>query len=75
VDSGAASAEHREDLASGRLAKSVHDVAWASFFSKLAHKAENAGRALQAVNPQGTSQTCTCGAAVWKELSCARLVG
>jgi putative transposase len=56
-------------LASGMLAKSVHDVAWASFFSKLAYKAENAGRTLKAVNPHGTSQTCTCGAAVWKELS------
>jgi putative transposase len=56
-------------LASGMLAKSVHDVAWASLFSKLAYKAENAGRTLQAVNPHGTSQTCTCGAAVWKELS------
>jgi putative transposase len=47
-------------LASGRLAKPVHDAAWASFFSKLAYKAENA---------HGTSQTCRCGAAVWKELS------
>jgi len=56
-------------LASGMLAKSVHNVAWASFFSKLAYKAENAGRTLKAVNPHGTSQTCTCGAAVWKELS------
>jgi len=60
---------HVKGLASGMLAKSVHDVAWASFFSKLAYKAENAGRTLQAVNPQGTSQTCTCGAAVGKELS------
>jgi putative transposase len=56
-------------LAGGMLAKSVHDVAWASFFSKLAYKAESAGRTLKAVNPRGTSQTCTCGAAVWKELS------
>jgi putative transposase len=56
-------------LAGGMIAKSVHDVAWASFFSKLAYKAENAGRTLKAINPRGTSQTCTCGAAVWKELS------
>jgi putative transposase len=56
-------------LAGGMLAKSVHDVAWASFFSKLAYKAASAGRRLKAVNPRGTSQTCTCGAAVWKELS------
>jgi putative transposase len=56
-------------LAGGMLAKSVHDVSWAAFFSKLTYKAENAGRALKAVNPRGTSQTCMCGAKVWKELS------
>ena len=56
-------------LAAGMLAKSVHDVAWAAFFSKLAYKAENAGRRLTAVNPSGTSQTCLCGAKVWKTLS------
>jgi len=56
-------------LAGGRFAKSVHDVAWAAFFSKLAYKAENAGRVLKRVNPRGTSQTCTCGAKVRKELS------
>jgi putative transposase len=56
-------------LAGGMLAKSVHDVSWASFFSKLAYKAESAGRTLRAVNPRGTSQTCTCGTKVWKELS------
>jgi putative transposase len=56
-------------LAGGMLAKSVHDVSWAAFFSKLTYKAENAGRALKAVNPRGTSQTCICGAKVWKELS------
>ena len=60
---------HGKGLASGMLAKSVHDVAWAAFFSKLAYKAENAGRRLIAVNPRGTSQTCLCGARVWKELS------
>ena len=58
-----------QGLAGGMLAKSVHDVAWAAFFSKLAYKAENAGRRLLAVNPRGTSQTCTCGAKVSKELS------
>jgi putative transposase len=57
-----------QGLAGGRLAKSVHDVGWAAFFSKLAYKAENAGRTLKAVNPRGTSQTCTCGARVSKEL-------
>ena len=56
-------------LAGGLLAKSVHDVSWAAFFSKLAYQAENAGRTWKAVDPRGTSQTCTCGAAVCKELS------
>ena len=58
-----------KSLADGMLAKSVHDVSWAAFFSKLTYKAENAGRVWKAVNPRGTSQTCTCGAKVWKELS------
>jgi putative transposase len=56
-------------LAGGMLGKSVHDVSWASFFSKLAYKAESAGRTLKSVDPRGTSQTCTCGAKVRKELS------
>lgn len=56
-------------LTGGMLAKSVHDVSWAAFFSKLAYKAENAGRTLKAVDPRGTSQTCTCGSKVRKELS------
>jgi len=60
---------HVKGLASGMLAKSVHDVAWAAFFSKLVYKAENAGRRLIAVNPRGTSQTCLCGRRVWKEPS------
>lgn len=58
-----------QGLAGGMLAKSVHDAAWSAFFSKLAYKAESAGRTLRAVNPRGTSQICTCGAKVWKELS------
>jgi putative transposase len=58
-----------QGLAGGMLAKSVHDVAWAAFFSKLAYKAENAGRTLKPVNPRGTSQTCLCGAKVGKKLS------
>jgi putative transposase len=58
-----------QGLAAGMLAKSVHDVSWAAFFSKLAYQAESAGRVLKTVNPCGTSQTCTCGAKVGKELS------
>jgi putative transposase len=56
-------------LAGGMLSKAVYDVGWASFFSKIAYKAESAGRILIKVNPAGTSQTCLCGAAVRKLLS------
>jgi putative transposase len=55
-------------LAGGMLSKSVQDVGWASFFSKIAYKAESAGRNLIKVNPAGTSQTCLCGAEVRKLL-------
>ena len=56
-------------LSKGFLAKSVNDVGWGSFFSKLSYKAENAGRKLIKVDPSGTSQTCLCGAKVSKTLS------
>lgn len=56
-------------LASGMLAKSVHDAGWARFISMLVYKAENAGRQLIHVNPRKTSQTCVCGASVPKRLS------
>jgi len=56
-------------LSSGMLAKSVHDVGWASFFNKIAYKAESAGRHLIKLRPSGTSQTCLCGATVRKLLS------
>ena len=56
-------------LAGGMLAKSVNDAGWGGFLSMLAYKAENAGRKLFAVDPRGTSQTCTCGAKAPKRLS------
>ncbi|MFN3430605.1 MAG: RNA-guided endonuclease InsQ/TnpB family protein [Candidatus Sericytochromatia bacterium] len=57
-------------LASGMLAKSVHDAGWSGFFQKLAYKAESAGRLLIAVDPCGTSQRCSeCRSEVRKELS------
>ncbi len=57
-------------LASGMLAKSVNDVSWGIFFNMLAYKAENAGRTLIKVNPNGTSQRCNkCGTVVKKDLS------
>jgi putative transposase len=56
-------------LASGMLAKSVHDAGWSSFIAMLSYKAESAGRVLVKVDPRGTSQTCICGARVVKTLS------
>lgn len=56
-------------LASGMLAKSVNSASWGSFFDKLKYKAENAGREIIEVNPNGTSQTCLCGETVSKTLA------
>ncbi len=56
-------------LARTRLAKSIHDAGWASFIAMLTYKAADAGRTLVKVNPNGTSQTCICGASVPKKLS------
>lgn len=56
-------------MSKGILAKQIHDAAWSSFFQKLKYKAENAGRELKEVNPNGTSQTCICGETVKKNLS------
>ena len=56
-------------LSKGILAKQVNDVAWSSFFNKLEYKAECAGKQVIRVNPNGTSQTCTCGERVKKKLS------
>jgi putative transposase len=58
-----------KDMAGGLLAKSVHDASWAALVSKIAYKAENAGRTLIKVDPRGTSQTCVCGATAPKALS------
>lgn len=56
-------------LARSRLSKSVNDAGWANFLFMLAYKAESAGRVFVKVDPQGTSQTCLCGAAVPKTLA------
>lgn len=56
-------------LASGMLAKSVHDAGWGQFISILTDKAECAGRKLIRVNPSGTTQICSsCGEHVPKSL-------
>lgn len=53
-----------------RLAKSIHDAGWGQFISILSNKAENAGLMVIAVNPNGTSQSCSnCGHVVKKPLS------
>ena len=56
-------------LSRGLLAKSVHDAGWAAFFSKLAYKAESAGRQFLPVDARGTSQRCPCGEPNSKPLS------
>jgi putative transposase len=56
-------------LAAGMLCKAVHDASWSSFITKIAYKAESAGRKLIQVDPRGTSQRCPCGASVPKKLS------
>jgi putative transposase len=57
-------------LAKSNLAKQINDVAWGGFLSKLAYKAESAGRVFVKVNPRNTSQNCSdCGLKVEKSLS------
>jgi putative transposase len=56
-------------MSKGFLAKQIHDASWASFFHMLTYKAESAGRKLVEVDPRGTSQRCTCGETVKKDLS------
>jgi putative transposase len=55
-------------LVRGRLAKSLTDLGWGSFFMMLSYKAAEAGREIVRVNPMGTSQRCICGTAVPKTL-------
>jgi putative transposase len=49
--------------------KSIMDSSWGSFISKLAYKAEWAGKQLTKVNPKNTSQVCPCGNPVPKSIS------
>jgi len=42
------------------FAISSQDAGWGRFFTKLAYKAEEAGRQLVKVNPKGTSLRCSC---------------
>lgn len=52
------------------LSKSISDSSWGIFFNFLFYKAENAGRKIIKVRPNGTSQICSsCGERVPKNLS------
>jgi len=52
------------------LNRSIHDVGWGQFLAILGSKAAEAGCVMVAVNPAGTSQTCSgCGARCPKDLS------
>jgi putative transposase len=52
------------------LAKAIHDVAWRQFITITAYKAEEAGKQVLVVNPNGTSQICSrCKGRVEKDLS------
>jgi putative transposase len=52
------------------LAKSISDSSWGMFFNLLAYKAEEAGRQVVKVTPNGTSQICSgCGEKVPKSLA------
>ncbi len=56
-------------MSRGILSKQILDASWSSFLYKIEYKAENAGRDFWRVDPNGTSQTCTCGETVKKKLS------
>ncbi len=52
------------------LAKSISDASWGKLMQYTAYKAEEAGRCVCFVNPNGTSQICSrCGEIVQKSLS------
>jgi putative transposase len=52
------------------LAKSISDAAWNELVSFVSYKAEEAGKIVELVNPNGTSQLCSsCGMEVKKSLA------
>jgi putative transposase len=60
----------RNLIRNNHLAKSISDASWGNFLIMLTAKAENAGRVILKVNPQNTSQSCSCcGNKVSKSLS------
>jgi putative transposase len=53
-----------------RLAKSIGDAGWGKLIQYTTYKAEDAGHAVELIDPHGTSQICSrCGATVRKSLS------
>ena len=62
----------RNMMKNHQLAKSIADASWGNFLQTLQNKAENAGKRVWKVNPNGTSQTCICGETVKKSLSVRR---
>jgi putative transposase len=56
-------------MAQSNLAKSIMDAAWGQLIRQLVYKAECAGKYAVAVNPYGTTQSCSgCGEKVPKKL-------
>ncbi|MDD5453889.1 MAG: transposase [Candidatus Ratteibacteria bacterium] len=51
------------------VAKSISDAGWYQLMNFTDYKAGYAGKFVEFVNPSGTSQTCTCGFGVAKDLS------
>jgi putative transposase len=51
------------------LAKSILDAGWGQLIRFTAYKAAYAGKTIELVDPHDTSQTCLCGAKVFKDLS------
>ncbi|HTK81389.1 MAG TPA: RNA-guided endonuclease TnpB family protein, partial [Bacteroidota bacterium] len=57
-------------IRNGYLSRSIADTSWGMFFEMLRTKAEEAGREITKVKPNGTSQLCSaCGEKVPKSLS------
>jgi putative transposase len=52
-----------------RLAKSIHDASWSTFQKHIEYKCQKFGKQFIKVDPKGTSQMCTCGHPVPKDLS------
>jgi len=56
-------------MARGRFAMSILDAGWSYLVSRLAHKAESAGREVVLVDPAYTSKTCSGCGKVFEHLS------